>query len=115
MVDTVKVSMWDSIGKPPKRVEYPCTFVGKHCAVLRLIEWEGQSKRRWQATHRHSGWKMSGDYPTKAKAIEYATRVERYALRLGINFASRSGKVISAHPKFDALKKYAAKLRAELS
>lgn len=113
-VDKVRVSMWDGVGKPPKRVEYPCTFVGKNFAVLRLIGWNGQEKRRWQITHRHSGWKMGGDFPSKTKAIEYATRVERYAKRAGIPFGSRSGHVISKHPKIKALQKYTKKLRAEL-
>lgn len=112
--ETVKVSMFDGLGQPPKRVEYPCTFVGEHFAVLRLIGWHGQEKRRWQVTHRKTGYKCMNDYPSKAKAIEYATRLERGAKRYGVNFASRSAKQIQSAPRFKTFTEYAAKLSAEL-
>ena len=114
MKDSVKVSLFDGIGNPPKRVAYPCEFAGQHFAVLPLIGWTGQSKKFWQVTHRGSGWKCGGEYPTKALALEYVRRLELRAKRLGIDFATRSGRKISSHPKFEALKTYTKNLRAQL-
>lgn len=105
-VHSVHLAIFDGIGKRPKRVEYPCTHVGKHMAVLRQVTWTGQEKRKWQVSHRPTGYQCASFLPTKSAAIAFAEGFEARAKRLGMNLATRSPRAFQNEPKYESLKKY---------
>lgn len=116
-VQKVKVP-FATAGKTIEVREYDCTYVGDYFAVLKNAHWNGQDERWWQVTHRPSGFRGGKPFPTKAKAMEFALKLERRAKRLGIGLRFRSKRGMDRVGKTDQWKnlcKYTKKLRAELN
>jgi hypothetical protein len=108
---SIRKSAWT---KECTRESYPCTFVGEQLAVLRWVTWTGQEKRKWQVSHRPTGYLIAYDLPTKRAAIELAVAVERRCKRLGIDLTVADIEHFQAHPNRPTLHKYVRRRSDEL-